>query len=288
MKIALSICTALFLLSVSCKKTNDQINNPPPAVIDTVKPPVIKVDTSTLLKSMKGYFYDVTGTTITDSNLVEWTYDNQRRIIQYSLNVGTRADTLFYAYSNNGYSTDDHSYTSGSPSSVVHTVYYQHLQNITDSAIADGNRTYFYYNKLGQDSLEREILGTGAHPTLITVIYYYTGQNKDSAIIRYNNILSSVSYYTNGNMTGSDLYTLDATNALEYTNQITYTNIPVGGLHVYFSASYLTSEVTTFDVSKGTTGIQKDSYKLDSANRVVQWIVNENQPYFQKYVLTYY
>jgi hypothetical protein len=287
MKIALSLCAALVILGISCKKSNDQINNPPP-VTDTVKPPVIKVDTSTLLKSMKGYFYDVTGTTITDSNLVEWTYDNQRRIIQYSLNVGTYTDTLFYTYSNNGYSTDDHSYTSGSPSAVVHTVYYQHLQNRTDSAMVDGNRTYFYYNQLGQDSLEKVITGTGAHPTVITVNYYYTGQNLDSAITLYNAMLSSVSYYTNGNMTRNDLYTLDAANALEYTNQITYTNIPVGGLHVYFSASYLTSAVTVFDVSKGTTGVQKDSYKLDSVNRVVQWIINENQPYVQKYVLTYY
>src|SRR6266404_3387705 len=128
MKLILAVCISLLMLSVACKKSNDQPNTAPP-VTDTTKSPVVKVDTSTLLKSMLGYFYDASGTTITDSSLMEWKYDDQRRIVQLITKVASHIDTLFYTYLSDRYTTDDHSYTSGSYVGGLHTVYYQHLRN---------------------------------------------------------------------------------------------------------------------------------------------------------------
>ncbi len=45
MKTAFAIYATIIILTVSCKKSNDQINTPP--VTDTTKPPVVNVDTST-------------------------------------------------------------------------------------------------------------------------------------------------------------------------------------------------------------------------------------------------
>jgi len=289
MKLIPALCIFLLMLSVSCKKSNDQPNTPP-SITDTTKPPAVKVDTSTLLKSMLGYFYDVSGTTITDSSLMVWKYDDQRRIVQLITKFAKHIDTLFYSYSGNGYMTDDHTYNNGSLTGILHTVYYQHLQNRTDSAITNsGTSTYFYYNQSGQDSLVKQIIGTStAYPTLVTINYFYTGQNLDSAIVRQNGKLSSIAYYTNGNMTGSNLYSLDTNNVLITTAQMTYTNISSGGLYVYSNASKLKSGGTFFNVSSGTTSFETDTYQIDAANRVTVWTINENQPYFQKYLLTWY
>jgi len=289
MKLIPAFCIFLLMLSVSCKKSSDQPNIPPP-VTDTTKAPVVKPDTSTLLKSMLGYYYDATGTTVTDSSLIVWKYDDHRRIVQLITKVANHIDTLFYTYSSDRYTTDDHSYNSGSLSGVLHTVYYQHLQNRTDSAITNsGNSTYFYYNQLGQDSLERQIIGTSSvFPTFFTINYYYTGQNLDSSIIRQNGILSSVNYYTNGDITGTSLYSLDANNVLITTTQMTYTNISSGGLYIYSNASKLKSGGTYFNVSTAKTSVETDTYQFDAANRVAVWTINNNQPYFQKYLLSYY
>jgi hypothetical protein len=287
MKLIPAVCIFLLTLSVSCKKSNDQPGTPP-SITDTTKPPVVKVDTSTLLKSMLDYSYDASGTTIKDSTLMEWKYDDQRRIVQQITKFDTHIDTLFYNYLNDGYTTDVRTYIGGSLQGVIHTVYYQHLQNRTDSVITNsGYRTYFYYSQAGQDSLEIQWFATNQMP-LVQVNYYYTGQNLDSSIIRDDGILSSIGYYTNGNMSEYDLYTLDANNVLEITNHITYTNIPVGGLNVYFSGTTLRSGSTVFRIDSGTSAVETDSYQLDAANRVTLWIVNNNQPDFKKYLLTWY
>ncbi len=289
MKLIPALCIILLMLSISCKKSNDQPNTPP-SVTDTTKPVVVKVDTSTLLKSMLDYFYDVSGTIITDSSLVEWKYDDQRRIVQQSLKVGTHIDTVFYTYLSDRYTTDDHSYNSGSLEGDVHTVYYQHVHNRTDSAITNsGNSTYYYYNQAGQDSLIRQIIGTTSlYPTLFTINYYYTGQNLDSTILRQNGIRSSVAFYTNENVTGTKVYSLDANNVLISATQMVYTNISSGGLYIYSGASALKSGGTFFNVSTGVTAVETDSYQFDAANRVTVWTINENQPYYQKYLVTWY
>ena len=285
MKLIPAACIFLLMLSVSCKKSNDP--DTPPPITDSVKPPVVKVDTSTLLKSILRYYYDASGTTITDSSIIVWKYDDQRRVVQQATKAGNHIDTLFYTYLNDRYTTDDYTYISGSLSGVVHTVYYQHMQNRTDSVIASGSRSYFYYNHLGQDSLEIMVDGTTG-TTVFTTNYYYTGQNLDSAIFGYHGMRSSVGHYTNGNMTEYDLYTLDANNVLEITNKITYTNIPVGGLHVIVGSSKLKLGSTVFRIDSGTTSVETNAYQLDAANRVTIWTVNDHQPDFQKYLLSYY
>ncbi len=99
MKIVFAIFTTLIILTVSCKKSNDQINTPP--VTDTTKPPVVNVDTSTLLKSDQEYSYS--GTVIVDSELTQWTYDDQRRITQKTYAFGSSNDTTRYTYLNDRY-----------------------------------------------------------------------------------------------------------------------------------------------------------------------------------------
>ncbi|MDP9043051.1 MAG: hypothetical protein M3N30_13820 [Bacteroidota bacterium] len=280
MKLIPAFCIFLLMLSVSCKKSNDQPITPPP---------VVKVDTSTLLKSILRYYYDASGTTITDSSIIVWKYDDQRRVVQQATTSGNHTDTLFYAYLNDRYTTDDYTYISGSLKGVVHTVYYQGVKNRTDSVIINsGSHTYFYYNQLGQDSLEILVDGTSGAPPAFTTNYYYTGQNLDSTIFLYYGKRSSVGYYTSGNMTEYDLYTLDANNVLELTNHITYTNIPVGGLHVIVGSSKLKLGSTVFRIYNGTKVIETNTYQLDAANRVTHWTVNDNQPDAQKYLLSYY
>jgi hypothetical protein len=289
MKLVPAACIFLLMLSVSCKKSNDQPVTPPP-ISDSIKPPVIKVDTSTLLKSMLGYNYDATGTTIADSSLTAWKYDDQRRIVQQSLKVGTHIDTLFYTYLSDRYTTDDYTYTNGSLTVISHTVYYQHLRGRTDSSITNsGASTYYYYNQLGQDSLVRQIIAASSFSTTVyTINYYYIGQNLDSTILRQNGILSSISYYTDGNVTGINLYSLDTSNVWITKTQLTYSNISSGGLYVFSNASKLKSGGTFFNVSTGISSVETDSYQFDAANRVTVWTVNDHQPYFQKYLLSWY
>jgi hypothetical protein len=286
MKLIPAVCILMLMLSVSCKKSNDQPNTPP-AVTDTTKPPVVKADTSTLLKSVLSYTYDASGTTIADSSLITWKYDDQRRVVQMITKADNYIDTLFYSYLNDRFTTDDYKYISGSLKGVVHTVYYQHVRNRNDSVISPGSRIYYYYNQSGQDSLERQFDGTDVLPTT-QANHYYTGQNLDSVIYLYYGMLSSIGYYTNGNLTEYDLYTLDASNVLEITNQVTYTNIPLGGLNVYIGGVNLRSGTKVVRIDNGSTSVEADTYQLDSAGRVRLWTSNEGQPYFLKYFFSYY
>jgi hypothetical protein len=93
MKFSFVICISLLMLSVSCKKSIDQPNTPPP-VTDTTKPPVVQPDTSTLLKSVWYYYFDGTGTVVTDSSHEEWTYDDQRRILQQSTEATNHTESF--------------------------------------------------------------------------------------------------------------------------------------------------------------------------------------------------
>jgi hypothetical protein len=289
MKLIPAVCICLLILSVSCKKSNDQPNTPPPAT-DTAKIPVVKVDTSTLVKTMREYFYDASGTTITDSLLEEWQYDNLRRVVRQALKASTYTDTMFYTYFNDHYIREEHAHTSSSPSNVIRTVYYQHLQNSADSVIAsNGNNVYYYYNQMGQDSVEKQI-GSTDDPALpaFTTNYYYTGQNLDSSIFRWYGRLSNIYHYTDGNMTENDAYTLDANSVLEMTNKIAYTDIPVGGLRVCVGTSKLRlgSNLVYFD--RNASFVETNSYQMDAANRVTVWLVDEHQSDFHKYLFSYY
>ena len=166
MKTAFAVCAALIILSVSCKKTNDQMNPPPPVPIDTTKPPVIKIDTSTLLKSSKTYSIGAGGT-IGDSALEQWTYDDQRRIITDS-NYSYAGQHLWFVtntYLSDRYLSKVIVSDTGNLTEVSNSIFYQHLQNHTDSmtltSIGYGqlagqtgsNVSYYYYNAAGRDSL---------------------------------------------------------------------------------------------------------------------------------------
>jgi hypothetical protein len=289
MKLIPAVYIFLLILSVSCKKSNDQPNTPPPAT-DTAKIPVVKVDTSTLVKTMREYFYDASGTTITDSLLEEWQYDNLRRVVQQAVKTSTYTDSMFYTYFNDHYIRDEHSHPNSSPSYEIRTVYNQHVQGRTDSVIAsNGNNVYYFYNQLGQDSVEKQIGSTDdpASPAF-TTNYFYTGQNLDSATFLWYGTLSNVYHYTDGNMTEYDAYELGSNRVLELTNKITYTDIPVGGLRVCVGTSKLKlgSNLVYFD--RNTSYVETNTYQMDAANRVVVWLVNEHQDDFIKYLFSYY
>jgi len=298
MKIPLAISAFLFLLSVSCKKSNEPTITPP-VVTDTIKPPVIKVDTSTLLKSSWSYSYASSGTVITDSSNMNWKYDDQRRIIQQTDYAGSHVDTFTYTYLNDRYISDFHVYDNGSPQLISSAVYYQHVKNRTDSVILTStgygseagqkgtSSTYYYYNQAGQDSLERNFQNNTGQPQYITTInYYYTGTNLDSTTNRdTNGKLNDISYYSNGNHTVDNWYYSGIPGGVEH---LSYTNIASGGLYVLFKNPNLLSETTSAPLPASTIYTETYSYQMDSANRVVAMSMSTGGAIFLKQVFTYY
>ena len=298
MKIPFAICMFLFLLSVSCKKSNDQINTPP-VITDTTKPPVVKVDTSTLLKSIWAYSYDASGTVITDSSNQNWKYDDQRRVIQQTTYAGSHVDTFSYTYLNDRYLVDFHVYDNGSPLGVSNYVYYQHVKNRTDSMLLTStgygllagqnanNATYYYYNQAGQDSLEKGFQNSTGQPQYKTTLnYYYTGANLDSTVHRDNNgQLTDINYFTDGNRTVTNWYYSGTAGGVEH---LTYSNIPVGGLYVLFSDPKLISETISAPIPAGNVDTETYTYQLDSANRVVVMSQSTGGRITLKKVFTYY
>ena len=243
MKTAFAVCAALIILSVSCKKTNDQMNPPPPVPIDTTKPPVIKIDTSTLLKSSKTYSIGAGGA-IGDSALEKWTYDDQRRITMDS-NYSYSAQHLWFVtntYLSDRYLSKVIVSDSGNLTEFVNSIYYQHLQNHTDSMTltstgygqlagqTGSNASYYYYNTAGRDSLVKQTQNSSisAGPTVSILKYYYTGANLDSTINSYSlNVFVEVKYYSNGNRTMDELF---SSGMLVGRSNYTFSNVPSGDL----------------------------------------------------------
>jgi hypothetical protein len=299
MKLIFAACIFLLMLSVSCKKSNDLPNTVPP-VTDTTKPPVVKVDTSTLLKSVWYYYLDGTGTVVTDSSHEEWTYDNQRRVVQQSTEISNHTDTFFYTYYNDRYRVEFHAYNNGALSSISSRIYYQRVKDRTDSILGiaagygilagqtDTFATYFYYNQNGLDSLEKTISRASTGPQVDPITrYYYTGQNLDSVISRNSNgLLWLINYYSNGNETGVKWY--DLVGSPGGTVQYSYSNIPVGGLNVLFAGSLLPSGYVSYQIYANTTETETDSWQFDSANRVSIRLMNTNGHTSQKWVFTFY
>lgn len=301
MKIAFAICTTLIILTVSCKKTNDQINMPP-VLTDTIKPPVTKVDTSTLLKLWTLYAYDATGTVITDSSQTKWVYDDQRRIVQRTTDAGSHIDTSAYTYLSDRYLVYWHVFNPGSEL-ISHSVYYQHEKNRTDSIVgtsigygieagSNTSATYYYYNQAGQDSLEK-VFQAGYGSLYTTLNYFYTDANPDSTVLRDNaGKLTDISYYSDGNQTVDKWYTSGAPGGVEH---ISYSNISTGGLQVIFKNSKLISgTISVIDsaptnANPGATYTSTYTYIMDASNRVaVMSLYNTSNVLYQKYVFTYY
>jgi len=312
MKIAFAIFAALIILTVSCKKTNDQIN-PPPVVIDTTKPPVINTDTSTLLKSMREY--SLNGTVIVDSEFKQWVYDDQRRVIQMSYAFGNSHDTTWYTYLNDRYIETFNGYTNGSLRNITTSVYYLGLNgrvdNMLSSSVGYGMETgsnanyasYYYYNQQNQDTLEMEFnFFQGVRTLEYSSNYFYTGANLDSGITRFMDPVSGITsfyyldYYSNGNLTSQASYTHYV---LDGEAKNTYTHIPTGGLYIANTTPYgfppfsyrrpnLMAESVGDSPPLINTQTYSYTYELDAANRVSSMTHSSNGVIDQKYVFTYY
>jgi hypothetical protein len=298
MKIVFIICAMLIMFTFSCKKSNDQINTPP-VVTDTTKSPVVKVDTSTLLKSQI-IFANYSGTAFLDSELFQWTYDDQRRVTQKtnaynsSLNGTTDiyVDTTRFTYLNDRYIQSTIYYKNGSVRATTNIVYYLGLKNRVES-ISNGP-TYFYYNQENQDSLEMYF--SNINGLEYSVNYFYTGVNLDSATVRdADGKLNNVGYFSEGNLTSLSYYNNDILTGL--TNY-TYTNISGRGLdnaNLYQIISYFTYRTTnlvsgnsyvTFPPSY--THTSSYTYEQDAAGRVTTIISSTDGIVDQKNVFTYY
>lgn len=299
MKIAFALCITLIILTVSCKKYNQQVNTTP-VVTDTVKLPVVKPDTLSLLKSNIIYNYDASGTMVIDSLVTQWKYDDQRRIIFMSSEASGYRDTANYTYLNDRYIVDTHMSYNGDPVSISNDIFYQHLKNRTDSIIStsigygpqagnySSSEIYFFYNQANQDSLERTISSNnGEVPATLTLNYFYTGTNLDSTVDRNSGgKLIDVKYFTDGNQI-SDFYYNDGVpaGALHFT----YTNIPSGALYNVYRNAQLMSGYTSVTIPATTTFVETDTYQMDSANRVTVMLIYRNSSSLtQKQVFTYY
>ncbi len=298
MKLTFAIGSFLLLIAVSCKKSNDQPVTPP-IVTDTTKTPIVKVDTSTLLKSSTTYYYDASGAVINDSSYMDWKWDDQRRIIQNSSFAGGHVDTFQYTYFNDHYAVSFNVYENGSPSLKSNYVYYLDTKDRPDSLLLHSvgyglqagqigtSATYYYYNQNGQDSLEKSSNSTSGGPIYkSTLNYYYTGQNLDSTIARdTNGQLSDVSYYSDGNHTVDNWY---YSGVQAGTEHLTYSDIPSAGLYVLFRNSKLVSNTTSMNIPSGTTYLESETYQMDAANRVMSMLLYDGGKLLQKQVFTYY
>jgi len=283
----------LLMLAVSCKKTTEQ---PDPALNGT-NLSFIKPDTSTLLKSSWTYEYDLNGI-LRDSSFLQWKYDDQRRIVQHTEESASYRDTFSYSFLNDRYIEICHAYYNGSLELITNGVYYQHLNNRTDSLLFTSNgygssagqngytATYYYYNQAGQVSLEKGFQSSNSQPLYQTTInYYYTGANLDSTISsNSSDKLIYTSYYSAGNLVANKTYD----GVQEEIVTITYSNIPTGGLCFIYGNSKLISGSTYVTIPATSTHTSTRTYQLDAANRVVVGLLSSDGVPLQKQVFTYY
>jgi hypothetical protein len=303
MKIAFAIFTLMIILIVSCTKSDNQPNTNP-ILTDTLKPSVTKVDTSTLVKSRWIYYYDASGTVITDSTYDSLIYDNQRRYIQWSTAnfKANHFDTVGWTFLSNRTLYSYRQYDKGSPEILSNATYYLNAKNLIDSMILTSKTfgvsagqdayayKYYYYNKANQDSLEKESQGqyNGGPPYNSTLNYYYTGSNLDSTIDHDNlNEIDQVNYYSNGNNTAVKWYFGGVQAGIE---QFTFSTIPSSGLYVLHANNELESGYTSVTIpanpSSSYTGVE--TYQIDSANRVRVRTLAVNGVLNEKDVYTYY
>jgi hypothetical protein len=302
MKIGFAIYATMIIIAFSCKKSNDHINTPP-VVTDSTKPPVVNVDTSTLLKSDQEYSYS--GGVIVDSELSQWKYDDQRRITQKTYAFVNSNDTTRYTYLNDRYIETFNGYTNGSLRNISNSVYYLGLNNRVDSIFISSTGygmeagtntnyvTYYYYNQENQDSLEMHFTGRqGARSLYYTVNYFYSGANLDSAIILEVfegeggtlNYSKYVDYFSKGNLISQTEYD---NNVFSYVNNYNYTSIPTGLLDITNTqyAGILSYRNTNLISGFSTISF---TYEQDAANRVTGMTWSVDGVAEQKHVFTYY
>ena len=299
MKIVFVLCMTLIILSVSCKKYNQEVNTTP-VVTDTTKLPMNKLDTSTLLKLCWTYNYDTSGTVIVDSIHSQWTYDDQRRVIQTTSEAYGYTDTLTYTYLNDRYITSENSYYNGSLVLATNSIFYQHLKNHTDSILSTSAgygiqagyhpdvTAYYYYNQANQDSLEKTFyIDHGVVSFKYSLNYYYSGANLDSTVNRDNNgELTDLRYFTGGDQTTDYWYNNGVQAGVMH---FSYSDIPAGGLYAIYRTSRLMSGYTSVPIPGGSTFTEVDTYQMDSVNRVTAMLIYRNSSNLsQKQVFTYY
>jgi hypothetical protein len=312
LKIAFVIFTALIIFTFSCKKSNDHINTPP-VVTDTSKPPVINVDTSTLLKSqiIYSYAYDVSGNlTSFDSSKYQWIYDDQRRVTQrtfayvtkLNLAIDSELDVTKYTYLDDRYIESTNYYKNGSLRAATNTVYYRHIENHIDSISFSSNpSTYFYYNQNNQDSLEMNFNYIFGMPTLEDSIqYFYTGVNLDSIV--YTGInegpagnFTDVYHFSEGNLISYLTYSNGLlTSVTNYTSTNILSKKMCAADPVYFGApfdekaTYLISGSNSVVYYPTTTSSSSFTYQQDAAERITTLVSSRDGQIWQKQVFTYY
>lgn len=297
MKFRFLIPVILIALFAGCSKTGTESNPAPPHTDTTTEVPP---DTSTLLKTSRIYNFDAAGTTITDSSLYQWSYDNQRRILQQSFQGSGYDATFNYTYLSDRYTNSSVANLNGSLVLKNDVTYFQHTAGKTDSILSSATGygvqagyvskviTYFYYNQAGQDSLESSYDITNGVPVLFTTVNkYYTGNNLDSASLRDGQgNLNSTTHYSGGNPVSSTSFT---NNIPVSTLSSTYLDISSGGLFVMLGTSKLRDTYTSTTLPATITFMETNSYEFDSANRVVL-VTRDHHGYGnnQKEVYTWY
>ena len=260
---------------------------------------------------MRAYSYN--GSILVDSELMQWTYDDQRRVTQMTYAFVNSNDTTRYTYLNDRYIATFNGNTKGSLRAIRIDVYYlgpevrvdSMLSSLTGYGIEAGTNynsaTYFNYNQENQVTLEMHFSGiqTGSYPD-DSIRYFYTGANLDSAVIwtPYPDSgmqKNMVDYFSNGDLSSQPYY---ENNVLGGVTSFTYTNIPTGGLYIvyvtdvaflsFFRTTHLKSESTTNYAIFIGTQIYSYTYELDAANRVKTMISSTNGVADQKRVFTYY
>lgn len=266
MKVAISFICILFLLASSCTKSSNSNSKSS------------SIDSTYLPKTELSYFYDSTGTTVTDSATASWTYDSQRRLLTYYWKRGSLLDTTVYTYS----STQSTYYFSST-----------YLPNISSV-----NYT-FYLSPQGQpDSSIATHFNTPPASTYITYSYYdYDASGNDTAIQSYlwmndqklfsgrvvntysNNVLtSSTSFLPDNSKTSTYLYsggnilsdTVYLTGATLLSETYTYTTTPSGGFYGQgaFHAQLIDSYTQTNYQTPASSYYNKYGYTFDTYNRV--------------------
>ena len=260
----------VFLIFSACSKSNTKSDS------GQVK---VESDTSTLLKSSMDYNLGADGVSILDSSFYQWTYDDQRRIVEQTFAGSGYLDTFNYSYLSDRYVQSSSAYLNGQLVLKTNAVYYQLVRGHTDSLLStstgyglqagDGGKaaTYFYYNQNNQDTLENSYGLNNDVPVFSSSIHrYYTGSNLDSVVGRDNQgNLMYIEYFLNGNPSSESSYN---NNVLTSSITYIYSDISSGGLSNLFGSSTLLTSYTSVTIPATTTFIESVNYQFDAVKRV--------------------
>jgi antitoxin component YwqK of YwqJK toxin-antitoxin module len=291
MKIQSRAFIVICVIFIACSKSNIKT--------DSVQLKV-ESDSSTLVKTSIIYNLGADGVSILDTSLYQYTYDDQRRIVEQTFAGSGFLDTLNYSFLSDRYTMNLSAYLNGQLVSKTNDIYYQSVQGRTDSILSvttgygvqagqnSKSLAYLYYNLNNEDSLENDYgLTNGVEIFYSSINKYYTGSNLDSIVGRdTQGNLTYKNYYLNGNQTSEFSYDNNVPTGLLTS---IYSNIPSGGLYYFVGSSNLLTGFTSFTIPSSTTITESVTYQFDAANRV-SVILRDNHGTSpnQKEVFTYY